>query len=83
MKSDPYFCQEIHALPIFVLIAFQYNYYIIVFKTGSFGMEVERDTLSVRNKNIRISVDSEDRHNKHNYICYLNQCDHDDLKKRK
>ena len=35
-------------------------------------MEVERDTLSVRNKNIRISVDSEDRHNKHNnLLCYL------------
>ena len=31
-------------------------------------MEVERDTLSVRNKNIRISVDSEDKHNKHNYV---------------
>ena len=66
MKSDPYFCQEIHALPIFVLIAFQYNYYITVFKTGSFGMEVERDTLSVRNNNIIIIEDLEHRHNKYN-----------------
>ena len=70
MQSDPYFCQEIHAhaLPIFVLISFQYNYQIIVFKTDFFGMEVERDTLSVRNKNISISVDLEDRHNKNNYV---------------
>jgi len=31
-------------------------------------MEVETDTLSVRNLNISISVDLEDRHNKHNYV---------------
>ena len=31
-------------------------------------MEVERDTLSVRNNNIIIIEDLEHRHNKHNYV---------------